>query len=187
MQEDIQVILDETKEMMNKAVKHVAEELGKIRAGKAMPSMLDSVKVDYYGAKTPLNQVSSVNTLDARTIIVKPWEKTIIGDIEKAIMAADLGLNPQNDGENIIINIPSLTEERRQELVKQAKHEGEEGKISIRNARQEAISQIKELKDEGVSEDDIKVGEDKVQELTDVHGEKIDQLVQKKEEDIMHV
>ncbi len=185
--EEIQFFLDEAKEMMEKAMDHVVTELAKIRAGKASPAMLDTVRVEYYGNLTPLNQMASVNSLDARTLVIKPWEKTVIADIEKAILNSDLGVNPQNDGEQIIISIPALTEERRIQLVKQAKHEGEQGKISIRNARHEVLHGIKDLKEEGVSEDDIKKGEEKVQELTDQYGTKIDDLISKKEEDILTV
>ncbi len=185
--EEIQMFLDEAKEMMDKAINHLVVELAKIRAGKASPGMLDSIKVDYYGSLTPLNQVASINTPDPHTLMVKPWEKTIIGDIEKAIMNSDIGLNPQNDGEQVIINIPTLTEERRLSLVKQAKHEGEQGKISLRNTRHEILHSLKSLKDEGVSEDEIRVGEEKVQTFTDEYSKKIDLLITKKEEDIITV
>ena len=185
--EEIQMFLDEAKEMMDKAINHLVVELAKIRAGKASPGMLDSIKVDYYGSLTPLNQVASINTPDPRTLMVKPWEKTIIGDIEKAIMNSDIGLNPQNDGEQVIINIPTLTEERRLSLVKQAKHEGEQGKISLRNTRHEILHSLKSLKDEGVSEDEIRIGEEKVQTFTDEYSKKIDLLITKKEEDIITV
>lgn len=185
--EDIEVLIEEAKEMMEKALQHVNGELSKIRAGKATTSMLDSVRVDYYGSATPLNQVASVSTPDARSIFVKPWEKNIIADIEKAIINSDLGLNPQNDGEQIIINIPILTEERRMQLVKQAKHEGEQGKISLRNARHEILHSIKALKDDGVSEDDIRRGEENIDELTTSYSKKIDELITAKETDILHV
>lgn len=185
--EEVEFVLDHAQEMMDKSVEHVSQELVKIRAGKAMPSMLDGILVEYYGAMTPLNQVSSINSLDARTLTVKPWEKNIINDIEKAIRDADLGINPQNDGEQIILPVPALTEERRLELVKQVKNEGEQGKISLRNVRHEAIHELKSLKDEGVSEDEIKRAEEKVQEIINKHTKKIDELVAKKEEDIMHV
>ena len=185
--EEVEFILDHAQEMMDKSVGHVSQELVKIRAGKAMPSMLDGILVEYYGAMTPLNQVSSINSLDARTLTVKPWEKSIINDIEKAIRDADLGINPQNDGEQIILPVPALTEERRIDLVKHVKHEGEQGKISLRNVRHEAIHELKALKDEGVSEDEIKRAEDKVQEIINKHTKQIDELVAKKEEDIMHV
>lgn len=185
--EEIQMYLDEANEKMGNALKHLIVELGKIRAGKAMPGMLDGIKVEYYGAPTPLNQVASINTPDARTLMIKPWEKTIIHDIERAIINSDLGFNPQNDGENVIINVPALTEERRRDLVKQVKNEGENGKVSIRNARHEVLHDIKGLKEEGISEDDIKRGEEKVQEITDEHSKKIDEVIGHKEEEIMTV
>ncbi len=179
--------LDEAKEMMDKALKHLGSELLKIRAGKASPNMLDSVKVDYYGTPTPLNQTASITTPDARTVMIKPWEKNLIPEIEKAIMNSDLGLNPQNDGEQVIVNIPMLTEERRQELVKQVRHEGELSKISVRNARKETNDGLKQLQKEGISEDEVKRAEDKVQALTDEHTKKIDDILHKKEEEIMTV
>jgi len=185
--EEVELFLDEAKSLMSKAIKHLASELSKIRAGKAMPNMLDGIRVEYYGNPTPLNQVSSVTTPDARTLMIKPWEKNILHDIERAIINSDLGLNPQNDGEQVIINVPSLTEERRGELVKLVKTEGEQGKISIRNARHDILHQIKALKEEGVSEDDIKKGEDLVQKITDENTEKVDELVNHKEEEIMTV
>ena len=185
--EEIQMYLDEAKEMMDKALKHLGSELLKIRAGKASPNMLDSVKVDYYGTPTPLNQTASITTPDARTVMIKPWEKNLIPEIEKAIMNSDLGLNPQNDGEQVIVNIPMLTEERRQELVKQVRHEGELSKISVRNARKETNDGLKQLQKEGISEDEVKRAEDKVQALTDEHTKKIDDILHKKEEEIMTV
>jgi ribosome recycling factor len=185
--EEIQIYLDEAKEMMGKALTHLQNELAKIRAGKASPSMLDSVMVEYYGAPTPLNQTASVTTPDARTIFIKPWEKKLIQDIERAIMNSDLGLNPQNDGEQVIINIPTLTEERRQQLVKQARAEGESAKVSIRNIRKETNDGLKQLQKEGTSEDDIRRAEEKVQELTDQHTHKVDEYLEHKEKDIMTV
>jgi ribosome recycling factor len=185
--EEVQLFLDDAKEHMDKAIQHLITVLAKIRAGKATPSMLDSIMVEYYGAMTPLNQVSSVTTPDAHTIFIKPWEKTIIQEIEKSIMNSDLGFNPQNDGEQVIINVPALTEERRKDLVKQVKNEGENAKISIRNIRHDALHHIKGLKEEGVSEDNIKDGEDMVQKLTDDHSHKVDELVAHKEEEIMKV
>lgn len=185
--EETQMYLDEARELMQKAVKHVSEELVKIRAGKAMPNMVDSLYVEYYGTKTPINQVASITTPDARTLMIKPWEKNMISEIEKAIRNSDLGLNPQNDGEQVIINIPQLTEERRQILVKQVKHEGELGKISIRNIRKDTNDSLKQLQKEGVSEDDVKRAEDKVQDLTDQHTKKIDEQMEKKEKEIMTV
>ena len=162
--EEIELYLDEAKDQMNKALAHVSHELTKIRAGKANPSMLDGIMVPYYGAVSPLQQISSMTTPDARTIFIKPWEKNLIQDIEKAIMDANLGLTPQNDGQQIIINIPMLTEERRRQLVKQASQECEQGKVSIRSIRKETNESLKKIK--GVSEDDIKNGEDIVQKLT---------------------
>jgi len=187
MEEEIQMFLDDAAESMDKSVTHVGQELMKIRAGKAMPSMLDSIMVEYYGSPTPLNQVSSVSTPDARTLLIKPWEKSVIQNIERAIINSDLGLNPQNDGEQVIINVPTLTEERRRDLVKQVKHEGEQGKVSIRSVRHETINSIKSLKDEGASEDAIKDGEVEVQTLTNAHNKKIDELVAKRELEIMTV
>lgn len=185
--EEIQMFLDEAKELMDKSVKHVRNELVKIRAGKASASMVDGIMVEYYGTATPLNQMSSITAPDARTLMIKPWEKNVIPDIEKAIMTSDLGLNPQNDGEQVILNIPSLTEERRQSLVKQVKHEGEQGKISIRNVRKEINDSLKQLQKEGISEDEIKRAEDKVQELTDAHSKQIDDILASKEKEIMTV
>jgi ribosome recycling factor len=185
--EEIQMYLDECRDMMNKAIIHLSTELAKIRAGKASPSMLDSVRVDYYGAMTPLSQVASVNTPDARTLMIKPWEKATIPDIEKAIINSDLGLNPQSDGEQIIINIPQLTEERRTGLMKQARNEGEHGKISIRNTRKEINDALKQLEKDGASEDDIKRAEEKVQAITDEFTKKIDATLSQKEVDIMTV
>ena len=185
--EEIKMYLDEAKDNMDHAIDHVVHALAKIRAGKAMPSMLDGIMVEYYGAATPLNQVSSITSPDARTLMIKPWEKTIIPEIEKSIMNSDLGFNPQNDGEQIIINVPALTEERRLELVKMVKHEGEQGKISVRNARHEALHGIKALKNDGISEDAIKNGEIDVQELTDKHTAKIDDLIKAKEGEIMTI
>lgn len=185
--EEIQMFLDEAKDLMGKAVKHVKAELVKIRAGKASSNMLDGIMVEYYGTPTPLNQMSSVTAPDARTLMIKPWEKNVIPEIEKAIMNSDLGLNPQNDGEQVIINIPSLTEERRQGLVKQVKHEGEQGKISIRNIRKDTNDSLKQLQKDGASEDEIKRAEDKVQALTDEHSKIIDEILESKEKEIMTV
>jgi ribosome recycling factor len=185
--EEIKLYLDEAKELMAKAVEHTQHEFGRIRAGKAMPSMLDGIKVDYYGTPTPVNQVASVNTPDAKTIVIKPWEKKMLGEIEKAIVNSDLGLNPQNDGELVRLNIPPLTEERRKDLVKSVKNEGENGKISIRNARKDVLNQLKGLLKEGVSEDEEKRAEEDVQQLTNNYVAKIDELVKKKEEEIMTV
>ncbi len=187
MTEEIQMYLDEADENMKKAVSHVVDEFKKIRAGKANPNMLDGLLVEYYGNKTPINQVSSINTPDARTVMIKPWEKNMLGEIEKAIMHSDLGLNPQNDGEVVRLNIPPLTEDRRKQLVKQAKNEAENGKISVRNVRKDANDSIRKLTKEGVSEDLVKDGEDQVQELTDKYNNRIDSLLEDKEKEIMTV
>src|SRR5688572_26531275 len=183
--EELELYLEDAKSRMNKALVHVAQELGKIRAGKANPSMLDGILVSYYGTTTPLNQVSSLTTPDARTIFIKPWEKGMIPEIEKAILVANLGLNPQNDGQQVIINIPMLTEERRKQLVKQVGQECEHGKISVRSIRKETNEELKKLKN--VSEDDIKHGEETVQKMTDDFIARIDALMKKKEGDIMTV
>ncbi|MEX2335847.1 MAG: ribosome recycling factor [Fulvivirga sp.] len=185
--EEINLFLDEAKDLMSKAIKHVNGELVKIRAGKASPNMLEGLMVVYYGNPTPIHQVASITTPDARTLMIKPWEKNVIPDIEKAIINSDLGLNPQNDGEQVIINIPQLTEERRMTLVKQAKNEGEQGKVSIRNIRKETNDNLKQLQKEGAAEDDIKRAEDQVQAMTDEYGKKIDEILTKKESDIMTV
>jgi ribosome recycling factor len=185
--EEIELFLDEAKELMQKAVDHTSAELLKIRAGKAMPTMLDGIMVQYYGSPTPLNQVSSVTTPDARTLAIKPFERKTISDIEKAIINSDLGLSPQNNGEIIILTIPMLTEERRITLVKQSKNECENGKISIRTVRKDIMDSLKKLQKDGAAEDDIKRAEDIVQKLTDQYSTKIDEILVKKEIDIMKV
>lgn len=187
MNDAINSILDGIKEDNEKAIKHLNTELEKIRAGRANPSMLDTVVVEYYGNPTPINQVANVNTLDARTITVQPWEKGMLDEIAKGIMNANLGLNPQNNGESILINVPMLTEERRKELVKRAKAEGEKGKVSIRNHRKDGNDMIKELKDDGLSEDLAKRAEEKIQQLTDQYINRIDEKIEIKEQDIMTV
>jgi ribosome recycling factor len=183
--EELDLLLEEAKEQMNKAYNHVGSELGKIRAGKASPNMLDSVQVPYYGAMSPLNQVSSITAPEARTLFIRPFEKSLIQEIERAIINANLGFNPQNDGLQVIINIPMLTEERRKQLVKQASHECENGKISVRSVRKEINEMINDLK--GISEDDQKNGVEVVQKLTDEHIAKIEALMKKKEVEIMTV
>ena len=183
--EEIELYLEDAKDRMNKAISHVASELTKIRAGKANPSMLDGIMVSYYGAMSPLNQVSSMTTPDARSIFIKPWEKSLIQEIEKAIMAANIGLTPQNDGQQVIINIPMLTEERRKQLVKQVAGECEHGKVSVRSIRKETNESLKKIK--GASEDDVKNAEESVQKLTDDFILKIDGLMKKKEAEIMTV
>jgi ribosome recycling factor len=185
--EEIEMIYDMAKESMEAALDHLHKELLKIRAGKASASMLEGVFVDYYGTNTPLNQVSNINTPDARTISVQPWEKPMLPVIEKAIMVANLGLNPQNNGELIIINVPPLTEERRFGLVKQTKTEGEHAKVSIRNARKEANDEIKKLQKDSISDDLAKDAEERIQKLTDAYGKNVDSILEVKEKDIMTV
>jgi len=184
MNEEIEFILDTAKEAMHNAISHLEKQLITIRAGKATPSMLSSVMVDYYGSKTPLSQVANVNTPDARTISIQPWEKNMIQEIEKGIMLANLGFNPMNNGESVIINVPALTEERRRDLVKQAKAEAEDAKVGIRNARQEANKEIKKTES---SEDIKKNAEIDVQNLTNEFSEKVDVVLVKKEKEIMTV
>jgi len=187
MNEDVQLILEESKDGMGKAIERLNLELTKIRAGRATPSMLDSVKVDYYGSITPLSQVGNISTLDSKTLSIQPWEKGMLDEISKGIINSNLGLNPQNNGELIIISVPTLTEERRKELVKRARAEGENAKVRIRSQRKDANDMIKELKNEGLSEDMTKSAEDEVQEVTDNYSRKIDALVDAKEADIMKV
>lgn len=184
MDEDVKFILDSTKESMEASIAHLQKALTKIRAGKASPMMLSTVMVDYYGSQTPLSQVSNINTPDARTLSVQPWEKNLLGDIETAIINANLGFNPMNNGEMVIINVPPLTEERRKQLVKQAKAEAEDAKVSIRSARQEANKELKAL---DISEDLLSNAEVDVQELTNTYSDKVDNILSSKEAEIMKV
>jgi ribosome recycling factor len=184
MNEEIDFIIDTAKEQMDNAVLHLEKELRNIRAGKATPSMLAGVSVDYYGSKTPLSQVANVNTPDARTISVQPWEKAMLQEIERGIMNANLGFNPMNNGEMIIINVPPLTEERRTQLAKQAKAEAEHDKVSVRNARKDANNEIKKV---DISDDMKKNAESKVQDLTNKFIATIEDMYAKKEVDIMKV
>lgn len=184
MNEDIQFILDSAKESMDAAIRHLEKQYVNIRAGKASPAMLGSVMVDYYGSQTPLSQIANVNTPDGRTITVQPWEKNMLQEIERGIMYANLGFNPMNNGDLIIINVPPLTEERRRDLAKQAKAETEDAKISIRTARKDANGDIKKA---DVSEDIQKNAEADVQKLTDKYVVKIDSLFDVKEKEIMTV
>ncbi|GAB4025279.1 ribosome recycling factor [Spirosoma gilvum] len=185
--EEIELFLDDAKDTMEKALKHLAIELTKIRAGKASPQMLEGIQVEYYGVMTPLNQVASVTTPDARTIAVKPFEKKLIGEVEKAIRNSNLGLSPNNDGELIRLNIPPLTEERRRDLVKKVKQEVEVAKVNVRNIRKDTNEDIRKLGKDGVSEDAIKVGEERVQKLTDAFIARIDETFVVKEKDILAV
>tara|TARA_Y100000739_G_scaffold54019_1_gene43557 strand:- start:92 stop:649 length:558 start_codon:yes stop_codon:yes gene_type:complete len=183
MNEDLEIILDMAKESMSNAISHLEKKLINIRAGKANPNMLTNVFVDYYGTNTPISQVANINTPDGRTLIVQPWDKSMLQEIEKGIEIANLGFNPMNNGENVIINIPVLTEERRRELVKQAKSEVEEAKIAIRNARKDANNEIKKTED--FSEDLKKNSELDIQEITDKNINKADLIFEKKQAEIM--
>jgi ribosome recycling factor len=187
MSEEIQLVMDEFRQSNDKSINHLKSELEKIRAGKATPSMLDSVMVEYYGAMTPINQVANVSTTDARTITVQAWERNMLEEIAKGIINSNLGLNPQNNGEILIINVPPLTEERRRDLVKKSKAEGETAKVAIRNNRKDAMDMLKELKNDGMPEDLIKVGETKVEDVTKSYVAQIDELIVLKEADIMKV
>ena len=187
MQEEIDFVLEHTEERMKAAIAHLEKELLHIRAGKASPAMLDGVMVDYYGSMTPLSKIANVSTPDARTVAIQPWEKSIIPAIEKAILNANLGFNPSNNGEIIRINVPVLTEERRRMLVKQANQEGEVAKVSIRTVRKEANEILKKLQKDGLSEDLEKDAESIVQRRTNDYGIKIDNLVKAKEKDIMTI
>lgn len=179
--------LDDAKDSMEKALKHSEAELTKIRAGKAMPNMLDGIMVDYYGAATPIQQVASITAPEARSLAVKPWEKKMISTIEKAIRDANLGLNPQNDGENIRIVIPPLTEERRKDLVKQVKNEVENGKVRVRKVRQETNDALKKLQKDGAPEDAVKKAEESVQAFTNDYINKLDAVLAAKEKELMTV
>tara|TARA_B100000378_G_C17933748_1_gene374184 strand:- start:138 stop:692 length:555 start_codon:yes stop_codon:yes gene_type:complete len=184
MDEEIKFIIDSAEESMQKAITHLEKELTKIRAGKASPNMVSGVMVEYYGSKTPLNQVGNVNTPDARTISIQPFEKSLIQEIEKAIQLANLGFNPMNNGESVIINVPPLTEERRKELAKQAKAQAEDAKVGVRNDRKSANNDIKKT---DVSEDEKKNAEVDIQNLTDKFIDKIDSILATKEKEIMTV
>jgi ribosome recycling factor len=187
MTEELNMIYDDFKVSNSKTLSHLESELTKIRAGKASPAMLGGVMVDYYGSMTPLQQVANVNTSDARTILVQPWEKAMLNEIARGIINSNLGLNPQNNGEQLIITVPPLTEERRRELVKRAKGEAENAKVGVRNNRKDAIDMIKDLKNDGLSEDMANSAEEEVQKITNGAIKKIDELVEIKEKDIMTV
>lgn len=180
-------LFDHLQEGMDHAADHAAAEFSKIRAGKAHPSMLDSVKVDYYGSLVPISQVANINTPDARSISVQPWEKSLLQAIEKGIIISNLGFTPSNDGTLIRINLPVLTEERRKEIVKKVKHEAEFAKVAIRNIRKDVMEGLKKAQKDGVPEDDVKVAEVQVQKTTDAYIKKIDDLTAAKEADLMHV
>lgn len=185
--DDAKKVIDIAEGKMQKAIEHLDNELRVIRAGRANPAMLSGVMIDYYGKMTPLSQVASVGSPDARTIVVQPWEKKMIDPIEKAIMAANLGFNPQNNGESIRIMVPPLTEERRKDLVKQVKHEGENARVSIRNARRDSLEEIKKMQKNGLPEDVAKDAEAKIQKITDNYNKKVDEVLHKKEQEILTV
>ena len=187
MVEECQFVYDVAKEGMSKAITHLEKEFQQIRAGKANPSMLDGVSIDYYGVNTPINQTANITSPDPRQIIVQPWDKSVIGLIEKAIMAANLGFNPKNEGEVLRIIVPAVTEERRRDLVKQAKVEAENSKVGIRNIRRTANDEAKKLEKEGISEDDVKKLQEDIQKLTTDYIDKVDKVTEAKEKDIMTI
>lgn len=187
MTEELQLIYDEFKASNAKSLTHLESELLKVRAGKATPSMLTGVMVEYYGTPTPIQQVANINTMDARTLTVQAWEKNMLGEIARGIINSNLGLNPQNNGEQLIIQIPPLTEERRRDLVKKAKSEGEHAKVGIRNNRKDALDMVKSLKSDGLSEDMAKDAENEIQNITNGFIKKVDDLVDAKEKDIMTI
>lgn len=187
MNEEIEFTLEEAKEGMQNALHHLEKEIQKLRAGKASPQMLDGVRIDYYGVMTQIDQTANISSPDARQIIVQPWDKSVLGLIEKAIQAANLGFNPKNEGEILRIVVPPLTEERRRDLVKKAKAEAENAKISIRNIRRNANETAKQLKKDGVPEDEVEKLETDIQKLTDDFISKVDKILEIKEKDIMTV
>ncbi|MBP5369146.1 MAG: ribosome recycling factor [Bacteroidales bacterium] len=187
MNEEAQMYIDEAEENMKAAVVHFEGELAKIRAGKASPAILQGISVDYYGTPTPLNQVANVGTTDARTIVVQPWEKTMLPKIEKEILKANLGLTPSNNGEILRIVIPALTEERRKALVKQVRSEAENARVAVRNVRKDTNNSLKALEKDGLTEDESKKGQEEVQKLTDRFVADIDKISQAKEAEIMKV
>lgn len=187
MNEEVKMYMDEAKEQMQNAINHLENELAKIRAGKANPKILNDVLVDYYGTPTPLSQVANITVPDPRTIAVQPWEKNMLAPIQKAIMNSNLGFNPDNNGEIVRINVPALTEERRKELVKQSKGVGETAKVSIRNARRDAIDEFKKMIKDGLPEDVAKDAETEVQKITDNYNKRIDDILLQKEKDIMTI
>lgn len=187
MSEVIDMIKDDAAQHMKKAITHLEVELSRIRAGKANPQILDGITVDYYGNPTPLNQVANVTTADARTLSIQPWEKPMLAVIERAIIASNIGLNPQNDGNIIRLFLPPLTEERRKELVKRVNGEGEQAKVAVRNIRRDAIEGIKKEQKDGLSEDEAKDAEGIIQAMTDKHIALVDQHCKDKEKEIMTI
>lgn len=187
MTEELNMVYGEFRSSNDKTISHYETELTKIRAGKATPAMLQSVMVDYYGSPTPLQQVANVGTMDAKTITVQPWEKSLLDEIMKGIINANLGFAPQSNGESILISVPPLTEERRRELAKKAKAEAENAKVSVRSHRKDALDMIKSLKDEGLSEDMTKDAENEIQNITNKYSARIDEILAAKEKDIMTI
>lgn len=187
MTEELELIYEDAEDSMKKAIGFLETELTKIRAGKANPAMLDGIMVDYYGAPTPINQVANINIMDARTISIQPWEKKMLQPIERGIIAANIGMNPQNDGINIRLYLPPLTEERRRDLAKKSAAEGEHSKVAIRNIRREAIEEVKKLQKDGLSEDVAKDAEKDIQELTDRYIVTVDKHLAAKEKEIMSI
>lgn len=187
MSDELDLVMEDAEDSMKKAINHLETELIKIRAGKANPQMLDGLTVDYYGSPTPMNQVANISVMDARTLTIQPWEKNMLQPIERAIIAANLGVTPQNDGNIIRLFMPPLTEERRKEFVKRANAEGEHSKVSIRNIRREAIEQIKKLQKDGLSEDITKDAEKSIQETTDKFIALVEKHLAAKEKEIMSV
>jgi ribosome recycling factor len=187
MSDELDLVMEDAEDSMKKAINHLEAELIKIRAGKASPQMLDGLTVDYYGSPTPMNQISNVSAMDARTLTIQPWEKNMLQPIERAIIAANLGVTPQNDGNTIRLFMPPLTEERRKEFVKRANAEGEHSKVSIRNIRREAIEEIKKLQKDGLSEDITKDAEKNIQETTDKFISLVEKHLSSKEKEIMSV
>ncbi len=187
MNEDVQLIFEMTRERMERSLDHLDSELVRIRAGKANVHILDGVQVDYYGTDTPLNQVSNISTPDAKTIMIQPWEKAMIDPIEKALMNSSVGITPGNNGEVIRLIIPQLTEERRRDLFKQVKNEGENARVSMRNSRKDANDEYKQMEKDGLSEDEAKDAEDRIQKLTNDFSEKVEKIVAAKEDEIMSI
>lgn len=186
-QEELELVMDEAESLMKKSISHLESELTKIRAGKANPSMLDGINVEYYGSPTPINQVANVSVLDARTISIQPWEKNMLAPIERAILQANIGITPQNDGAQIRLFMPPLTEERRKELFKRASAEGEHSKVAVRNIRRDSIEHIKRLQKEGLSEDAAKDAEKDMQTMTDKYISLVDKHLAAKEKEMMAV
>jgi ribosome recycling factor len=187
MSDDLELILEDSRDSMQKALNHLESELIKIRAGKANPQMLEGLTVDYYGSPTVLNQVGNISVMDARTLTIQPWEKNMLQPIERAIINANLGVTPQNDGNIIRLFMPPLTEERRKEFVKRAGGEGEQSKVAIRNIRRDAIEQIKKLQKDGLSEDEAKDAEKEIQDITDKYISLVEKHLATKEKEIMSV